>query len=119
MRDKETKRVQVDGYTRLCLTAITVLLTLLVIGLWADRVDTVSPANAGSAKFQDAEAKNALSGGRWGTSSASGKTVAAQKQTNEKLDQLIGLFRSGQAKVQVMEPAGKGGGNVSVTKSKE
>lgn len=118
MNDKENTTVRVDGYTRLCLTAITVLLTLLVIGLWADPVG--APSRAGAASYRDAKAEKALKEGRWGTSSAPNKLAAAQGETNEKLDTLIELFNTGKAKVRIVDgaPAERGGSNAPKNRKK-
>jgi len=106
--------LQVDGYTRFCLTAITVLLTLLVIGLWAEDIDWAEQARAGT--FRDEQAKKAVHEGRWGTSSASGKVAAVQQRTNVKLDQLIRLLKSGEARVQIVQSTaiGAGGSNNAI-----
>jgi len=80
--------IRVDGYTRLCLTAIAVLLTVLVVGLWAE-APLASPAQAGDT-FGDTGARIAA------------QLEAAQK-TNAKLDELIGLLTSGQVKVQLVK----------------
>jgi hypothetical protein len=103
MRRQEDVQLQVDGYTRVCLTAITVLLTVLVIGLWAENIDCAKEAHAETGVFRDNQAKKAIHEGRWGTSSARGKVAAAQKQTNVKLDELIKLLKSGEARVQVVQ----------------
>ncbi len=119
MNDTENTTVRVDGYTRLCLTAITVLLTLLVIGLWADPVAAPSRAEAASG-YRDAKAKKAVEEGRWGTSSAPNKMAAAQEETNKRLDTLIELFNSGKAKVRIVDgaPAERGGSNVPKSRKK-
>jgi hypothetical protein len=119
MNDKENTTVRVDGYTRFCLTAITVLLTLLVIGLWADPVGTPSRAGAATG-YRDNKAEKAVQEGRWGTSSAPNKLAAAQGETNGKLDTLIELFNSGKAKVRIVDgaPAERGGSNAPKSSSK-
>jgi len=101
MQDKDYTPVQVDWYTRLCLTAIAGLLTLLIVGLWADNLSLTGQAAAKDAKYRDSKAKSALYEGRWGTSSAPGKLAAVQQDTNKKLDELVSLFRTGKAKVFV------------------
>ena len=42
---KGQTRIVIDGYTRFCLTAIMVLLTLLVVGLWSDGPALTGPAD--------------------------------------------------------------------------
>lgn len=86
-------RVQVDTYTRVCLTAIAGLLVLLIVGLWADSTPGTSRATAAE-PFLDASKQRAM-------------MVQAQEQTNAKLDELIGLLKSGDARVQISEPKAK------------
>ena len=116
MRDKRQANVRTDLYTRTCLTAITVLLTLLVVGLFSDTIDPVGRAEAGPTKYTPTGQK-AISGGRWGTSSAAEKTAAQQTQTNAKLDQLISLLKTGNAKVRIVGSEGVGQGGVNVPKT--
>jgi hypothetical protein len=81
--------VHVDTYTRVCLTAIAVLLTLAVLGLWGE-VGPRPAAAVGAEPFGDAGGqRDAL--------------VKAQEKTNAKLDELITLLRAGEAKVQVVD----------------
>ena len=98
--DSEAKTaVRVDSYTRACLTAIVVLLTLLVLGLWSERF-APAPAQAGP-------------GGANGTPQAiktlgnAGQQreamVDQQTQTNRKLDEIIRLLRSGDVKVRISD----------------
>ena len=114
MSDTKDTTLRVDGYTRVCLTAITMLLGMLVIGLWADfspfnsraqaSEKSAAEARAKKAGFRDHQAAKAvLTEGRWGTSSSPNKLAAEQQRTNDKLDELIRLFRSGKARVQVVE----------------
>ena len=107
MQDKNYTPVQVDWYTRLCLTTIAVLLTLLIVGLWAENFSLTDDAVAKGTKYRDDKAKAAISEGRWGTSSAPGKLAAVQKETNDKLDELITLFKTGKAKVLVTNQPGQ------------
>jgi len=110
MRHTEQAYVRVDWYTRLCLTVISVLLTILVVGLWADTSHFSAKANAAPG-FKNDKAKQALYEGRWGSSSAPGKFAAVQEGTNGRLDRLIGLFTTGQAKVQVADQMSTGQGD--------
>ncbi len=89
--------VHLDGYTRVCLTAITVLLTLLVIGLWAGPLPGSSPAGAADAK------------GIYGPTVQRTKQLQAAQETNQKLDRLMTLLTSGQVKVVIVEEGAKGG----------
>ncbi|MCK4601916.1 MAG: hypothetical protein KAU28_05590 [Phycisphaerae bacterium] len=92
-QEKRKITVLVDSYTRVCLTAIAVLLTVLIIGLWADGVRTVDDAQAAE-KFLDTGAQRQ-------------EMLKAQQEVNTKLDNLMELLKSGEAKVQVVAGAGK------------
>ena len=92
-KDHKRIRLTVDGYTRVCLTVIAVLLTVLIIGLWADRADQTQRARAAE-MFLDTSAQRAL-------------TVQAQEKTNQKLGQLLLLLESGKVKVQLVEGPAK------------
>lgn len=95
-RDRKDMRIRVDGYTRVCLTVIAVLLVVLIVGLWAERI---SPA-------RDARAAEIL----WDAGAQRKAVLKAQRETNDKLDELIGLFRDGNAKVRLVDgEAGDGG----------
>jgi hypothetical protein len=112
MQDHEHTTVRVDWYTRTCLTAISILLTVLVIGLWAD-MPVAPTGRAGAADggyYADKQAKDAVLGGRWGNSSAEGKVAATQLETNKKLDELMALLRKGEARVQVVNMPDSGAG---------
>ena len=87
MQNEEHTNVQIDGYTRFCLTAITILLTLLIIGLWADAVRPVDQAGAGEAFLNSSAQRNTL--------------IDASRQTNVKLDELMTLLKSGQVQVRI------------------
>ncbi len=92
MNNKEQKKmtVRVDGYTRVCLTAIAVLLTALVIGLWAE-----IPASV------DARAAEPF----LNTSAQREETKKAIDGTNDRLDKIIDLLKSGEIKVQMVASA--------------
>ena len=108
MSEKQAKmEVRVDGYTRVCLTLIAVLLTVMVVGLWTDGVNLAPSARAADDGFGD-------TGGRQKA------MVAAQEQTNAKLDELMKLLRSGEVKVQVAQSDAKssGGGDSAPSKPK-
>ena len=119
MKSEQEHSVTVDGYTRFILTAIAVLLTVLAIGLYSEAIDPIRPVRA-DVGYEDTKAKEAFEQGRWGTSSARGKMAAVQQKTNVKLDELIRLFKSGEAKVQVRETAAgsPGGKNAYTPKTK-
>ncbi|MDY6913938.1 MAG: hypothetical protein SVT52_05730 [Planctomycetota bacterium] len=81
-------RLQLDGYTRVCLTAIAVLLTILVAGLWAEKNPMASEAGAAD-KI-------------WLNSASQRKAfIDVQTTTNTKLDELMKLLKSGQVKVEI------------------
>ncbi len=90
---RKTVTVHVDNYTRVCLTIIAVLLTVAIVGMWADRTPSVPSARAGEL-FADAAA------GRQAQ-------LDATKETNQKLSDLIDLLKSGQVKVQTVSDADK------------
>ena len=102
----ETKiEVRVDKYTRVCLTVIAVLLTVMAIGLWSQAVPGATPASAGE-KPAD------------GTFGDMGSRVAAQleaaNKTNAKLDEILRALTGGQVKVQlVKDKDDKGAGGVN------
>ena len=93
---KRNVRLVVDGYTRVCLTAVTVLLTVLVIGLWAERGEPCS-ADQGAKPFMQAAVDRKA-------------TAKAIEASTAKMDELVGLFRNGQAKVQVLDAKGAAAG---------
>ena len=88
----EEIRVRMDGYTRLCLTAIAVLLTVLMIGLWADKTPQVGQARAEGSLLKG------------GTQAQLIDLVKAQQKTNTKLSELIGFLKSGKLTVQMAQP---------------
>ena len=108
MNHRDDLTVHVDWYTRACLTVIAVLLTVLVVGLWAE---TPSMRADAQTKYADADAAKAIQQGRWGTSSAEGKLAASQVETNQRLEELVKLFSSGQAKVQIVGGSSESGGD--------
>jgi len=94
-RKQEKVELRVDSYTRVCLTVIAALLTVLICGLWADGLPPARQAvgddgipNAGQQRKE---------------------MIDTLKQTNAKLDRLVDLFESGKARVQAeqVEPAEK------------
>jgi hypothetical protein len=80
--------VKVDGYTRFILTAITVLLTVVAVGLWYEAPSTVSTAEAG---IPDSGAQL-------------GQIVDKMDQINKSIGELQVFLASGKIKVQVVEP---------------
>ena len=94
-----SKTVLVDRYTRFCLTAIVVLLTVLIVGFWADGVPMAR--NAGAAEPMRYQPQSAID---------ISEMTRLQGQTNEKLDKIARLLESGTAKVQMVAAADAGGG---------
>jgi hypothetical protein len=86
--NRRTVRVRVDPVTRACLAAITVLLAVLVVQLWAQALPPAPRAEAAE-PFLD-------------TSAQRGQIVKTLEKTNAKLDTLIGLFREGKAQVRLV-----------------
>jgi hypothetical protein len=99
---RERVIARIDGYTRFCLTAIVVLLTVMIVGLWAQ---TATPSPASAAEPFDPK------------STRNNEIVSAQEKTTAKIDELIALLKSGEARIQVTAEGEKGGSNAS-SKSK-
>ena len=98
MRNKET--IRINGYTQFCLTAIVILLTLLIIGLWANLHWMDLTPTAGAAQAAD---------GRYlqGIPNAGAQRIAILKAiqtTINKLDKIITMLNSGQIKVVIAKP---------------
>jgi len=103
------KTVTVDRYTRFCLTAIAVLLTVLIVGLWADGVPPLRGAGAAEPTRYQPQSTIEI-----------GDMVRTQERTNEKLDQIIKLLEGGSVKVQVVQAAeAPSGGKPSETTPSE
>jgi hypothetical protein len=101
--------VVVDGYTRFCLTAIMVLMTVLIIGLWAEGPDLAGRAEAGPRR--PAEATGTKVPMVTETARAQrDKIILACQQTNQRLDRLIRLLESGKLEVIVSNLEGEDAG---------
>lgn len=94
-RNGKELRLRVDGYTRCCLTAIVVLLTVLIVGLWAEGVRPAREACAAGGIPNAGQQRQTM--------------IKALQGNSEKLERLIRLFESGSAKVQLAEGPAKGG----------
>ena len=90
MKTRKAVRVLVDNYTRICLTVIAGLMTVLIVALWA-HAPIGDQAYAVDGIVTGAEQRTSM--------------IDLQKVTNQKLDELIDLFKSGQVKVQVVQEA--------------
>jgi|GEM_PF-3590586 len=102
MHGRTNIQIKVDWYTRCCLTVIAALLTLVVVGLWTD----VGPRVERQAAAQSSTPPD----GFMNPGKQRVGLEEQQKNTNERLSELIRLFQTGNAKVQVTDPkeAGKG-----------
>jgi hypothetical protein len=87
-------------------TILTVLAVLLTLNLWTQW--TAPSGGAAMADWSLVESAHAQSGiPNAGAQRAA--MIEEQKQTNRKLDELVGLFKSGKARVRV--EAARGGGD--------
>jgi len=100
---KGQTKIVVDGYTRFCLTAIVVLLTVLIIGLWADGPSVTDEASAARKKKEPIPMVRAIEKAQ--------RNQAAEeiKMTNRKLDRIIQLMESGKLTVVVANLEGEQG----------
>jgi len=92
--------IKIDGYTRFCLTAITILLTVLIIGLWA---------NSNWLEVSHTAKAAAATGGQnlQGIPNAGAQRIAILKAiqtTNDKLDKIINTLNSGKIRVVITKP---------------
>ncbi|MGB2823078.1 MAG: hypothetical protein WBF17_18990 [Phycisphaerae bacterium] len=97
-KEQQQVHLRVDAYTRVCLTIIAALLTVLIIGLWAEGVHPAREAMGVNGIPDSGLQRNQM--------------IKALEASTAKLDKLITLFESGSAKVQVVggdEKAGKKG----------
>ncbi len=107
--------IQVDGYTRVCLTVIAVLLSVLIVGLWAETAPGESRVFA-----QDGNPPKLMLDAAGQRKAA----IEAQEKTTGKLEELITLFKTGQAKVQITDRttssrnSSRAGSNVQIQKHK-
>jgi hypothetical protein len=88
--DEKTLRVQVDAYTRLCLTVLAVLLTVVVLGLWTTHTPSPESATAAEPRI-------------YGPTKQREELIKEQKATNKKLDALLQFMKSGQLEVHVAD----------------
>lgn len=102
--DEKTIHVKVDTYTRACLTVLAVLLTVVVLGLWATH--TPAPDSAMAAEPQI-----------YGPTKQRANIIEQQKATNQKLEALLKYLKSGQLTVHVKDDQQTG--SVTVGKPKK
>ena len=102
--------VQVDAYTRVCLTVIAVLLTVVIIGLWADGVPRAEQAVG---KIIPAEPRPP------GPGTQRAQMLVAQKETNAKLAEVIAVLKSGDVKVRVTEMPSKPAGGTDAARAEK
>jgi len=103
---KQNRRLQVrvDTYTRICLSIIAVLLTVIIMGLWSDGVHFSDSAQAGGSFLDSAAQRKTL--------------INNQKETNETLKQILTHLKSGKMKVVVDDKTtARTGGNDGGKKS--
>jgi cell division protein FtsB len=93
--------IRIDGYTRFCLTAIMALLTVLILALWVATPSTTPAARAAD----EAPANGVFNAGaqRVAAVDAANATNGKLDATNQKLDRIISLLESGQAKVTLQQ----------------
>jgi hypothetical protein len=88
--DGKTLRVKIDAYTRACLTVLAVLLTVVVLGLWANHAPQADSASAAEPRI-------------YGPTKQRENLIKAQKATNDKLDEILRFLKSGKLTVHVAE----------------
>ena len=99
---KGQTQIVVDGYTRFCLTAIVVLLTVLIVGLWTEGPSLTDEASAARKKEPIPMVKTIEKAQR-------DKTAEVVGVTNQKLDKIIQLMESGKLTVVVANLEGEQG----------
>ena len=108
-RARQTTAVTVDGYTRFCLGALVVLLTLLIIGIWA--TDPIPPSGQVAGAAVPPARTHTADGGRTILPNAGAQRLAILKAiqaTNQKLDLIKSVLESGKVQVVIAElPAQK------------
>ena len=99
---KPQRTIVVDAYTRFCLTAIVVLLTVLIVALWASGPDLAGDCTAAVKRTP----VKVLEGqpNAWGQRQ---KIVESNQSNGRKLDRIIGLLESGKLTVVVANLEGK------------
>ena len=103
-KKKEHMEVSVDTYTRVCLTVIAVLLSILILGLWAEGTPSSNGALAAEPFLNTSAQRDML--------------IKAQDRTTQKLEELISLLQSGQVKVVIAQDSTLRGGKKDVPPQK-
>jgi hypothetical protein len=100
-KTRRTVEIRVDVYTRSCLTVIAVLLTVLIVALWAQPL-TPAGADQAAAASPSAPGEGIPDAGR------QRETIIKELENQtSKLEALTQLLETGKAKVQVVDN-GKG-----------
>ena len=109
MGKRQGIQLRVDTYTRVCMTVIAGLLTVLILGLWADGVapsrEAVGAAGVGTGRGLENVAARQRA-----------QIIKALEANTAKVERLVKLFESGKAKVQVVDDgkAGDRGGAIKI-----
>ena len=99
--------MRVDGYTRCCLTAIAVLLTVLVVGLWTGAPTAKTAAAAAPPERAPEPGESILPN----SAAQRVQLIDAINGTNQRLDKLMELLQGGKVQVTVVNPENKAGDN--------
>ncbi len=102
-----TRTVHVDLYTKVCLTAIAFLMTLLVLGLWTGGPIQAQRAQAGPAGDPLVVGDSAQTGGIPDTGAQRYAMINGIKDTNTRLDKIVSLLESGKVRVITVDEKGK------------
>lgn len=102
--------VRVDLYTKLCLSAIALLLTVLVVGLWAGAPLQTS-AQAGTGDPLVVGAPRDTGEGIPDAGAQRMATVNGIRDTNQRLDKIISLLEGGKLRVTAVVEKGAGNGS--------
>jgi hypothetical protein len=100
-KTRRTVEIRVDVYTRSCLTVIAVLLTVLIVALWAQ------PLTPGGGDQAVAASPSAPGGGIPDAGLQRETIIKELENQTSKLEALTRLLETGKAKVQVVDN-GKG-----------
>ncbi len=96
--------ISIDGYTRVCLTAIAVLMTILIIGLWASGPEPMSGEQAVAAARRVKPDKTLLD-----ARAQRMELLKEARETNKKLDKIVAVLKGGEMRVVLAESKTKKG----------